>query len=144
MPTLIVSKQLAASPDALWAVLADFGDVAWIPGSPPVDVDGDGPGMKRRIRGGDGQSIVETLLWIKPDDRALSYEITNNPLPVSKFVAVVRVTMADGADPGAGASITWEVEYEPDGDDDAARAAIEGVYGMMADWLQDAATSKRK
>lgn len=142
MPTLIVSKQVTVSPDALWAVLADFGDVAWIPGSPVVDVDGDGPGMKRTIQGGSGQPVAETLLWIKPADRALSYEIANSPLPVTKFVAVVTVTLANGADPGAGATITWNVEYEPDGDDTAARAAIEGVYGMMADWLQDAATSK--
>ena len=142
MPTIIVSKQVTVSPDALWAVLADFGDVAWIPGAPAVEVDGDGAGMQRRIQGGDGQPIVETLLWIKPDDRALSYEITNNPLPVTKFVAVVTVTLANGADPGAGAAVTWNVEYESDGDDAAARDAIEGVYGMMADWLQDAATSK--
>lgn len=139
---LIVSKQLTVSPDALWAVLANFGDVAWIPGSPAVDVDGDGPGMKRTIQGGSGQPVVETLLWIKPDDRQLSYEIANSPLPVTTFVAVVTVTLANGADPGAGATITWNVEYEPDGDDTAARAAIEGVYAMMADWLQEAATSK--
>jgi hypothetical protein len=142
MPTIIVSKQLTVSPDALWAVLADFGNVGWIPGSPAVAVNGDGPGMARRIRGSDGEPIVETLLWVKPDDRALSYDITNNPLPVTKFVAVVTVTLANGADPGAGAAITWNVEYEPDGDDAAAREAIAAVYGMMADWLQDAATSK--
>ncbi|GAC1400525.1 MAG: hypothetical protein NVSMB60_14100 [Mycobacterium sp.] len=143
MPTIIVSKQLAASPDALWALLADFGNVAWIPAPPAVEVEGDGPGMRRKIQGSDGRPIVETLLWIKPDSRALSYEITNNPLPVARFVAVVTVALANGADPGGGACVTWEVEYEPDGDDAAARDAIDSVYGMMADWLQDAATSKK-
>ena len=140
MPSIVVSKQLTVSPDALWAVLADFADVSWIPGSPAVAVDGAGPGMTRRIQGSDGDQIVETLLWVKPEKRTLSYEITNSPLPVARFQAVVRVTEGNGADPGAGCVVIWDVDYEPEGDDTSARGAIDGVYAMMADWLGEAAT----
>jgi Polyketide cyclase / dehydrase and lipid transport len=128
MATITVSKQLAVSADALWAMLADFGNVSWIPGVSGVRVEGQGPGMSRMISGSSGDPIVETLLWIKPDGRALAYEIKNNPLPVSRFQAVVTVTEHDGIDgracnPASGPTslATWDVDYDPEGDDAAAR-----------------------
>lgn len=137
---MTVSRDLAAPADAVWALLADFGDASWIALPVDVTVEGDGPGMCRKIRGsGDNADppTVETLLWIRPEQRRLSYEITNNPLPVNRFATVVFVE--DSAD--GGCRIGWEVDYEPSGDNAAARESIEAVYGMMAGWLQDAAVS---
>jgi hypothetical protein len=136
MPTITVSKQVVASPDTLWAILADFGNVDWIPGAGDVRVEGEGPGMRRTISGSGDVPIVETLLWINPEERALSYEISNNPLPVSRFVAVATVS---GVDSTCESAVAWEIDYEPAGDDAAARGAIEAVYGLMAGWLEDAA-----
>lgn len=136
-----VSKQLTASAATVWAILADFGSVEWIPGLGGVEVDGQGSGMCRRIHGSGSTPIVETLLWIKPEQRALAYEITDNPLPVSRFAAVVSVSeSADDASDGS--AVAWDIEYEPEGDDGAAREAIEAVYGMMADWIDDYAKSR--
>jgi hypothetical protein len=142
MPTMTVSRDLAAPADAVWRVLADFGDATWIPLPVDVSVEGNGPGMRRLIRGsGDNADAptVETLLWIRPEQRQLSYEITNNPLPVNRFVTVVFVDDTAAAD--GGSRIVWDVDYEPSGDDAAARESIEGVYGMMAGWIQDAAVN---
>lgn len=135
MPTTTVCKDVAAPADAVWALLADFGDVRWIPMDVKVEVEGAGPGMRRKILGSGDEPAVETLLWIRPDERRLSYEITNIPLPVNRFTAVVFVTESHG-----GCRVGWEVDYEPSGDDAEARGSIEMVYGMMADWLRDAAT----
>jgi hypothetical protein len=146
MATITVSKQVAVPANALWAMLADFGNVSWIPGVTDVRVEGQGPGMSRTISGSAADPIVETLLWIKPDGRALAYEIKNNPLPVSRFQAVVTVTEHDGNDVRAGGSAstaTWDVDYDPEGDDATARGAIEAVYGTMADWLEDAIANGR-
>jgi hypothetical protein len=143
MPTMIVTKQLTAPVDALWELLADFADVSWLPGQPDVRIDGEGPGMRRTISGSGGDPIIETLLWTRPQERALSYEIENNPLPVKRFRAVITVTPANGTDPSPGSALTWDVDYEPSGDDAAARHAIESVYGMMAGWLQDAVTGAK-
>jgi hypothetical protein len=142
---MTVSRDLAAPADAVWALLADFGDATWIPLPVDVAVEGDGPGMRRKIRGsGDNADdpTVETLLWIRPEQRRLSYEITNNPLPVDRFATVVFVE--DSATGDGGCRIGWEVDYEPSGDDAAARDSIEAVYGMMAGWLQDAAVNSAR
>lgn len=135
-----VSKRLKAPAEAVWAVLADFGKVEWIPGVGEVEVDGDGPGMCRRIGGSGATPVVETLLWMKPESRSLAYEITDNPLPVRKFVAVATVSEAV-EDVSQRSTVAWEIDYEPDGDDTAAREAIDAVYGMMADWIDDYARS---
>jgi hypothetical protein len=136
MATMTVSKRIGAPADEVWAILADFADVSWIPVAGEVSVEGEGPGMRRLIGGSGTTPVAETLLWIKPELKALSYEIADNPLPVNRFLAVVTVKDADGA-----STATWDIQYEPEGDDADARTAIETVYGMMADWLADAATA---
>lgn len=141
MPTMSVSQQLEAPADRVWAVLADFGKVGWIPGVGEVEVDGEGPGMCRRIGGSGGAPVVETLLWVKPEVRSLSYEITDNPLPVRRFVAVASVSEPTSEASG-GSTVAWDIEYEPDGDDAAAREAIEAVYGMMAGWIDEYAQAR--
>ncbi len=135
-----VRKRLEAPAGTVWAILADFGKVEWIPGVGEVEVDGDGPGMCRRIGGSGATPVVETLLWVKPESRSLAYEITDNPLPVRKFVAVATVSEAV-EDVSQRSTVAWEIDYEPDGDDTAAREAIDAVYGMMADWIDDYARS---
>lgn len=138
MPTMTVSKDISARADAVWAILANFGEVGWIPMDINVEVEGDGPGMRRKIQGSGDDATVETLVWIRPEQKRLAYEITNNPLPVNRFETVVFV--ADSAVAGDGCRIGWEVDYEPSGDDASARESIELVYGMMAGWIEDAAT----
>jgi hypothetical protein len=134
MPTITIRKQLSVPAAAVWATLADFGNVDWIPGAGDVRVEGEGPGMRRVLSGSGPNPIVEQLLWVDPAGRRLSYEITDNPLPVKRFAAVA--TVADiGSDAGVSA-VSWEVDYEPDGDDELARGAIEAVYGLMADWIE--------
>jgi hypothetical protein len=137
MATMTVSKTMSASADEVWSILADFADVSWIPVAGEVTVEGEGPGMRRLIGGSGATPVAETLLWIKPEQKTLSYEIADNPLPVSRFVAVLTVTGTDGK----GSTATWDIDYEPAGDDAEARGAIETVYGMMADWLADAASN---
>jgi len=140
MPTLTVSRGIAARSATVWTILADFGKVDWIPGASGVQVEGDGPGMRRIIAGSGGTSIVETLISLKPEERALSYQITDNPLPVRRFVSTVTVSDANGS--ADESTVAWRIDYEPTGDDDAARGAIEGVYGMMAGWIEDYANAR--
>jgi len=138
MPTLTVSKDVSAGAEAVWALLADFADVRWIPVINDVEIEGEGPGMSRTIRGStEGEPTVETLLWIRPEQRQISYRITGSPLPVNRFEAVVSVTEAEAG----GCRVAWEVDYEPSVGDASARESIELVYGMMADWLAAAAAS---
>ena len=136
---MTVRKDIAASVETVWALLADFGDVKWIPVAGDVEVEGSGPGMRRKIRGSGATPVIETLRWIEPAQRRLAYEITNNPLPVDRFETVVSVT--DSPHSPDKCQIGWEIDYEPSGDDASARESIEAVYGMMADWLVEAANN---
>ena len=142
MPQVTISKDVPASPQALWELLADFADVSWIPVAGQVEVHGEGIGMRRAIHGGGATPVVETLTSIDHSRMQLGYSISDNPLPVSRFEALVTV---DGSDAG-GATLTWHVDYDPSGstdaDADAAREAIEAVYSMMAGWLADAASAQ--
>ncbi len=142
MATLTVSKHIAAPAEAVWAVLADFASVGWIPGAGDVQIEGEGPGMRRIIRGGGTTPVTETLVWIDPDQQELSYEIANSPLPVGQFRAVVTVTSDNQAD--AGSTATWDVEYEPIGDGATARDGIQLIYDNMAGWLEQAANGEEK
>ncbi len=142
MATLTVSKHIAAPAEAVWAILADFANVGWIPGAGDVQVEGEGPGMRRIIHGGGTTPVTETLIWVKPDSHALSYEIANSPLPVSRFRAVVTVTRGNRIDEGSTA--TWDIEYEPIGDGANASGGIELIYDAMAGWLEQAANGDEK
>ena len=142
MPQVTISKDVPASPQALWAVLANFADVSWIPVAGQVEVHGDGVGMRRAIHGTGATPVIERLTSIDHSRMELGYSISDNPLPVSRFEALVTVGSSDTG----GSTLTWQVDYDPSGsteaDADAARDAIEAVYGMMAGWLADAASAE--
>jgi hypothetical protein len=143
MPHLAITKRVDATPAAVWAILADFGDVTWIPAADQVEIQGEGVGMRRLIGGTGATPVVETLTSIAAETMELGYSITDNPLPVSRFDALVAVRPDHDA---AKSTVTWNVDYDPAGtteaDATAAREAIEAVYGMMAGWLADASSSR--
>ncbi len=142
MVRIAVTKEVAAPASAVWEVLADFGNISWIPVGDRVDVDGHGIGMSRSIHGTGDKPIVETLTQLDQERMELGYSISNNPLPVSRFEAIVTVQPA-----AAGSTIVWNVDYDPispsEADVEAASQAVEAVYGMMAGWLADAAANRK-
>lgn len=142
MPHLAISKRVDAIPTTVWAIVADFADVNWIPIAGVVEVEGEGVGMRRLIHGSGTAPVAETLTSLNPDRMELGYSIANNPLPVERFDALVSVRPAGDA----ATTVTWNVDYEPAGtteaDEVAAREAIEAVYGMMAGWLADASSTR--
>lgn len=142
MPHLVISKHVDAIPATVWAIVADFADVNWIPVAGVVEVEGEGIGMRRLIHGSGTTPVAETLTSMDPDRMELGYSIANNPLPVKRFDALVSVRPTGDA----ATTVTWNVDYDPVGtaeaDQTAAREAIEAVYGMMAGWLADASSTR--
>ncbi len=131
-----VKKVVDVPVERLWALLADFGNVQWMPvpeGS--VRVEGEGPGMVRIIPAGEGKGGIRERLEASDDKtRTLIYTISEGlPLPVSDYRAVVRVQDAPG---GGGAEIEWTCEFQPDGVDEATAAPmIQGLYETMIGWI---------
>jgi len=139
MTTITITKEIGAPAARVWSMLADFGNVSWIPVAGEVVVEGSGPGMRRRIPGGAGTPIVERLVSIAPDERTLRYSIDeNNPLPVHRYEATARVSPAEDGR----ATICWDVSFEPAGDEAHAKQAIVAIYDLMATWLETAATGR--
>jgi hypothetical protein len=138
MATVKVSRTVEVPAQRVWELIADFGDVSWMPAGTQVTVEGEGPGMKRIIAAGD-RSIHEVLESRDPEQRTLAYAIPQGvPFPVTGYRSTIRVADADG-----GCEITWTGSFEPSGATESeAAAAIEGMYGVMIGWVADRAARR--
>ena len=127
-----VKQNVDVPADELWSLLADFGDMSWLPdGGANVRTEGSGPGMARLIAAGD-QTIREQLESIDPDTRTLVYTIPENvPFPVTDYRSTIRVTGNDD-----GAELEWSCTFEAE-DEAQAAALIEGMYSTMVGWVRD-------
>ena len=133
MTDVSVSAEFDVSSDRLWEVVADFGNVAWIPGMTGVRVDGEGPGMTRFLPTGDVE-VHERLESVDPSAKTLVYSIPKNiPFAVTGYRATMRVE-----DAGGGCRLVWSCTCEPEGmSEDEARQTIQGLYEMMIGWLRE-------
>lgn len=133
MAAVAVQGEFDVSADRLWELVADFGNVAWIPGMAGVRVDGEGPGMTRYLPAGESE-IHERLESIDPVQRTLRYTIpVNIPLPVTDYRATMRV---EGA--ASGAKLHWSCTFEPAGVSEAeAQQVVRGLYEMMIGWIRE-------
>jgi len=130
-----VQRELQHGADAVWALLADFGNMSWAPGIPRLEVEGQGVGMVRKIYMDDGpNSIDEQLEVLDSERRYLEYSIPgNNPMPVSDYRASAEVTpLGEGR-----CRIDWRSRATPAGMSEAeVREILESTYGMMLDWIE--------
>lgn len=134
MGQVSVKKAIDASADRVWELVADFGNISWMPAGTTAEVEGRGEGMARVIGAGD-QKIREVLQSLDADRRTLVYTIPENvPFPVTDYRATMVVTES-----GEGSELEWSCSFQPDGVDEAqASAQIEGMYGVMIGWIADA------
>ena len=133
MATARVTRTLDVPADALWRLVAAFGDTSWMPAGTQVTVHGSGPGMERRINAGPGKVIRERLEFADTASRKLVYTIPENvPFPVKDYRATLQVR-----EKGTGSELEWSASFEPlAASEGEARKAIEGMYGVMIGWLE--------
>jgi carbon monoxide dehydrogenase subunit G len=92
------------APDAVWAVVGDFGSIGdWMPGVESCRVDGDDRFIEMM-----GMEVVERLERRDEDERVIVYGIVGG-VPVINHRATILVSSD-----GAGSRVTWDVEVEPD------------------------------
>jgi carbon monoxide dehydrogenase subunit G len=128
-----VTAEFDAPSERLWQVVADFGNVAWIPGMTDVRVEGQGPGMTRFLPAGDVE-IHERLESVDEQNRSIVYTIPKNiPMPISDYRATMKVE-----DSGSGSRLIWSCTLEPQGvSEGEAKEIVRGMYDMMAGWIRD-------
>ena len=128
-----VSREIDHSLEEVWGALADFGSVGWMQGVAKCVVEGEGVGMVRNIYVDPaGSPVREKLTALDATAHRLEYEIgESNPLPVDNYKAWVAVVATQ-----SGCRIDWGSTSDARGVDDAtAKATLEGMYGVLIDWL---------
>jgi uncharacterized protein YndB with AHSA1/START domain len=107
---------IARSADEVWKLFGDFhGIKGWFPGLEEVRSEGD----TRYIGMGPGVEVAETLVGRDDAARTLSYTVTAEVLPTTKYVTTCSVTEADG-----GCVARMSADIEPD----EIAPMIQGVY----------------
>jgi hypothetical protein len=132
--SIVVKEQIAVPAERLWQLVADFGNVRWIPGGETCRTEGSGPGMVR-IMGMGGSEIRERLESVDAAQRTIVYTIPAGlPMPIRDYRATMRVR-----DAGPGASeLEWSCSFVPDGATESdAKAQVEGLYRMMIGWIRE-------
>ena len=126
MPKVNMSTPLAANADNLWQAIGGFGAIAdWHPAIEKADLTGETKGSVRTLHLVGGGTITERLEEVSASERVYRYSITDSPLPISNYVAEIKVN-----DNGDGTStVEWSSEFEAKGvGDNEALTTIQGIY----------------
>ncbi len=126
-----------AAPEAVWAVVKDFDKLqAWHPAvESSTATQGNAVESERTLMLKGGGKVVEKLETWSEADRKFSYRMREaGPIPVSNYSS----TLAVKPGPGAGTTVVeWRGAFyrgypnndpPPDKNDDAAVAAVTGIY----------------
>lgn len=121
------STELPVSAKTVWAVIGNFNALPdWHPAVEKSELKKEDGSTVRKLSLMGGGTIEEKLEKINDKERVYTYSIVSGPLPVSNYVATLKVRESEG---GKGATVEWSSEFEakgaPEGD---AVAAISGIY----------------
>lgn len=144
MHRINASREIAASPDMLWPLIEDFGNIeAWWPRGAPVNIqrvelEGSGVGMIRHIfNEGMPAPVSEQLDALDRD--ALSWKLSivgDRPVGLVRYGASGVITPLSDSH----SRIEYEGEFEAEpGREEEARQFLLGAYELMFDGLTEAA-----
>jgi Polyketide cyclase / dehydrase and lipid transport len=126
-----------AAPDAVWAKVKDFGAMnTWHPAvEASTAADGNKVGSRRTLTLKGGGKVVEELETYSDADKSFSYRMKESgPIPVTNYSSTFTVKPGSAA---GTALVEWRGAFyrgfpnndpPPDKNDDAAVAAVTGIY----------------
>ncbi|AFL51667.1 hypothetical protein ABIE78_002480 [Sinorhizobium fredii] len=144
---LVLSVDVAAAPDAVWAVIGNFQNMSWHPAVFSTTGQGGNALDATRVltlKEAEGPTISEVLYKYDAAKMSYSYRITDvdvSVLPVTNYSAHLTVTPKAGG----GSHIEWKGAFYrgyPNNDppanlnDEAALAAVGAVYKAGLDALE--------
>ncbi|MCS6779459.1 MAG: SRPBCC family protein [Geminicoccaceae bacterium] len=131
MPHVYVSGVVGASAEEVWSLVGPFDGLAsWHPAFESSVITNGVPanlvGAERLLTLRDGGQIRERLLGFSAFKRTAVYTILSSPLPISEYVATLRVTPVTMGD---GALVEWWSRFEAaPGDREAMTSLLRSVY----------------
>jgi hypothetical protein len=120
----------------VWAIIADFGNVSWVPGIQKVELEGEGVGMVRHLTVPVFPQLHERLDAIDHEKMMLDYSIPAVAyIHVKDYRARAQVFELEGDR----CRVVWSGIAEADGaDDEQAIAETEAFYASIITWIGDA------
>ena len=137
-----IQQALQAPLDAVWSLVANFGDISWYPGPESVVTEGEGIGQLRRIRmPGMDQPIEEILEQCDEATHSIAYRIPATGANIMEDYKVqVQLTPTEN-----GCEAHWLAEFSGIKDEllpgEQMVAIMEDTYRGMLTALEKAAQS---
>jgi Polyketide cyclase / dehydrase and lipid transport len=134
---VVETMTLNAAPDAVWAKLKDFGALhTWHPAVQATAAsDGNNIGSRRTLTLKGGGTVIEELETHSEADKSFSYRMKDaGPIPVTNYSSKLTVKAGDAA---GTTLVEWRGAFyrgypnndpPPDKNDEAAVAAVTGIY----------------
>ena len=121
---------IAHPPEKVWALLADFTNLQWLPGPSKV-TEGLHDGYPARVlhfeEGAGVDPIVEYLFSVDPQSMRLEYGVVRNPfVPVDGYRAEVNLCVSD-----KGSALRFTGRFERPEDPEQVEQMLLGAYQMM-------------
>ncbi len=132
MPKVYVSSLIDAPLEKVWKVLRDFNGLPnWHPlvGVSQIEdnLPADAIGCVRNFQLADGGATIrEQLLALSDVEHLCTYSILESPLPVSNYVATVRLRRVTTTNQTFG---EWQSTFDtPAGEEESAMEIVRGIY----------------
>jgi len=114
MEKVFVSSIVDATADTVWQTVRDFNGLpGWHPAIRDSEIEdgraSDAVGCVRSFHLEDGSHLRERLVGLSDPDRAMTYVILKSPMPVSDYVATLRVLPVTDGDRSY---VEWTAEFE--------------------------------
>ncbi len=135
MVEVSIEREFPVAAEVLWAILADFADISWIPGIEKVELEGEGVGMIRHVTAPGLPQLHERMDAIDHEAMILDYSVPEVEFIKAKnYSARAQVFPLDDAH----CRIHWACKAEPDGvSEEDSTARTEGFYQMIMTWIGD-------
>jgi len=132
MSKVSMTTKVPVSADQLWELIGRFNALPdWLPAVAKSELEEGGKVRRLSLVG--GGEIVERLERSDDDERVYTYSIVESPLPVSGYVATLKVS----ENPEGGCDVEWSSEFTPSGAPEAdAVEVIQGIYQAGFDSLK--------
>ena len=133
MVEVTVEQEFEHSAERMWAVLADFGNIDWVPGFEKVELEGEGVGMIRHVTVPVYPQLHERLDAIDHEKMILDYSIPAVAyIELKDYFARAQVIALEGER----CRLIYSCRAEVDGvDETQAAAKTEAFYQAIMTWL---------